>query len=539
MDEQEEINTREKDRREAERRQGPTRKVDPRKIVTAEKYYFNVISLLGMLISAISAVVIVMFLALQAFRGFENPYLEIVTFFILPGGILFGGVLTYFGAWRTRSNYRKNPEAGLPPLPRLDFNDPRKLRLAGFFALVTVVFFAVIGVTTIKGFEFTESTMFCGEVCHVQMGPEMTAWEQSPHARVRCVECHVGSGIDYYVKAKINGTRQLYSVLTGTFPTPIPTPVHGLRPARATCERCHWPEKFISSRMKVFSHNAPNEENTRREIQMLIKIGGTPGAPNTSGIHWHIGKEVNYVATDEKRMDIPYVSVKKKDGTLDEFVSTEKPLKKEELAKHEKRLMDCMDCHNRPAHAYNPPSQELDHAFTAGKLDPALPFLKKLAGELLEKPYKTNEEAVAAIDKDLKDFYAKKYPALVTAKAASIKQASEEVQRIYSRNYFPRMKVVWSAYPSHMGHFYFPGCFRCHDGKHKNAAGKVISKDCNLCHSVISQIQENVAKDDGLHLRAFGHPVDIGKELVETNCNECHAPAGVDVTGGAGEQKKH
>jgi hypothetical protein len=530
---------RQQDRRHEERRKGPTRRVDTRKIITAEKYYINVISLLGMLISAVAAVMIVLFLALQAFRGFENPYLEIVTFFLLPGGILFGGVLTYFGGWRTRSAYRKNPELGLPPLPRLDFNDPRKLRLTGFFALVTVVFFAVIGVTTIKGFEFTESTVFCGEVCHIPMEPENIAWQQSAHARVRCVECHVGSGIDYYVKAKINGTRQLYSVLTGTYPTPIPTPVHNLRPARATCERCHWPEKFISSRMKVFSHNAPNEQNTRREIHLLIKIGGTPGAPNTSGIHWHIGKEVSYVAADEKRMNIPYVSVKQQDGSLVEYTSIDSPMTKEELMKHEKRLMDCMDCHNRPAHSYNPPSQELDHGFVAGKLDPALPFLKKTAADLLEKPYKSKEEALAAIDKGLQDYYAKNYPALVTAKAASIKQASGEVQRIYSRNYFPKMKASWSDYPTHMGHFYFPGCFRCHDGKHKNAAGKVISKDCNLCHSVISQIQENVAKDDGLHLREFGHPVDIGSELVNTNCSECHAPAGVDVTAGAAAQKKH
>ena len=497
----------------------------------------NVLSLLGMLISAISALMIAIFLALQTFRGFENPYLEIVTFFLLPIGILFGGVLTYLGAWRTRGQHRKNPEAGLPPLPRLDFNDPKKLRLTGFFALVTVLFFAIIAVATIKGFEFSESTAFCGEVCHLQMEPEHTAWRESPHARVRCVECHVGSGLDYYVKAKINGTRQLYSVLTATYPTPIPTPVHNLRPARGTCERCHWPEKFISSRYKVFSHNAPNEENTRREVQMLIKIGGTPGAPNSSGIHWHIGKEVSYIATDEKRMNIPYISVKRNDGTLDEYVSSEKPLTKNDAEKNEKRQMDCIDCHNRPAHSYHPPSDELDHAFEAGKLDPALPFLKKLADELLEKPYNSKEEAAVAINTGVHEYYAKNYPALVNSKAASIKQAFEEIQRIYSRNYFPRMKVVWSAYPTHMGHFYFPGCFRCHDGKHKSATGKVISNDCNQCHLVLSQIQENIPK--GTQVNNFIHPVDIGDELKKTKCSECHAPGGVDVTGGAGEKKKH
>ena len=511
--------------------------MEKRKKIAAEKYYMNVISLLGMLISAVSALVIVLFLALQAFLGVENPYLEIVTYFLLPGGILFGGVLTYFGAWLTRNKHRKNPELDLPPLPRLDFNDPSKLRLSLFFAVVTVVFFAIIGVATIKGFEFTESTTFCGEICHVPMGPEFTAWEQSPHAKVRCVECHVGSGIDYYVKAKINGTRQLYSVLTGTYPTPIPTPVHNLRPARGTCEHCHWPEKFFSARQKIFSHNAPNEENTRRETQLLIKIGGSPGAPNSSGIHWHIGQEVSYVATDEKRMDIPYVAVKRADGTLDEFISLDKPLTKEEASKHEKRLMDCIDCHNRPAHAYNPPSRELDNRFAAGKLDPSLPFLKKLGGELLEKPYKSTEEATAAIAKGIQEYYSKNYPALVTAKAASIKQATEEIQKIYTRNFFPKMKVVWNAYPTHTGHFYFPGCFRCHDGKHKNAAGKVISKDCNLCHTVVSQIQENVPK--GSQVKDFVHPVDIGDELMKTNCSDCHNPGGIDVTAGASEQKKH
>ena len=195
--------------------------MEPVKKVSAEKYYMNIISLLGMFISVVSALVIVLFIALQAFMGFENPYLEIITLFLLPGGIIFGGVLTYFGAWRVRSKHRKHPEIDLPPLPRLDFNDPKKLRLTIFFALVTVVFFAIIGVTTIKGFEFTESTTFCGEVCHVPMEPEHVAWQQSPHARVRCVECHVGSGLNYYINAKIIGTRQLYSVLTGTYPTPV------------------------------------------------------------------------------------------------------------------------------------------------------------------------------------------------------------------------------------------------------------------------------------------------------------------------------
>jgi hypothetical protein len=199
--------------------------------------------------------------------------------------------------------------------------------------------------------------------------------------------------------------------------------------------------------------------------------------------------------------------------------------------------MDCIDCHNRPAHGYNPPSQEMDNRFAANKLDPSLPYLKKVGVELVEKPYKTTEEATAAIAKGIQDYYAKNYPVLVTSKAASIKQAIEQIQEIYSRNYFPKMKVAWHAYPTHIGHFYFPGCFRCHDGKHKNATGKIISKDCNLCHAVISQTQENIPP--GTQVKQFVHPVDIGDEITKTNCSDCHSPSEIDVTGGAGVAKKH
>lgn len=498
------------------------------------KYYMNIISLLGMFMSAVCALIIVLVLALQAFRGFENPYLEIVTYFLLPGGILFGGVLTYLGAWRVRSRHRRHPEVELPPLPRLDFNDPQKLRLTAFFALVTVVFFAVIGVATIKGFEFTESTQFCGELCHPPMEPEYTAWQKSPHARVRCVECHVGSGIKYYALAKINGTKQLYSILTGTYPTPIETPVENLRPARGTCERCHWPEKFFSARQKIFYHNAPNEQNSPREINYLIKIGGTPGAPNTSGIHWHIGKDVTYVQRDHKRQDLPYVAVKEKDGSITEYFDTEKPMLKEEVAKKEKRLMDCIDCHNRPAHVYNPPGQALDHQFAAGKLDKSLPFLKKVALAALTKGYKTEEEAVETIEKEIQGFYAKNYPAIAGSKAESVKQAVEVTRAIYKRNFFPKMKLDWSVYPNNLGHMYSLGCFRCHDGKHKAANGKVISKDCKLCHTLVAQIQENIPA--GQTPKDFVHPADIGDELYRMNCSECHAAGGQDVASGAKEQ---
>jgi hypothetical protein len=253
------------------------------------------------------------------------------------------------------------------------------------------------------------------------------------------------------------------------------------------------------------------------------------------GIHWHIGTEVNYIARDKKRLDIPYIAVKEKDGSITEYMDTEKPLTKDEVAKATKRVMDCTDCHNRPTHIYHSPGQEMDESIVSGHIDPALPYIKKIGVELLEKPYKSAEEATKAIDAGVREFYSKNYPFVAKEKMASINAAIPYIQAMYGRNYFPKMKVSWSTYPNHIGHFYTPGCFRCHDGKHKNAKGKIISKDCNLCHIVISQKQENIPA--GAQVKEFIHPVDIGDEIMKTNCSDCHLASGHDVPGGGDKEK--
>lgn len=493
-------------------------------------YFFNILSLIGMILAVVGTGLIITFLSFEFITGVEKPYLGILTYFIFPAMLILGLVLIPIGALKVRKQRRLHPEADIPQFPRIDLNDPHKRNLFIFFILASVIFVLIVSVASIKGFEFTESTTFCGELCHVVMEPENIAWSNSPHAKVKCVECHVGPGAAWYVKAKISGLYQVYAVLTHIYPTPIETPIANLRPARDTCEQCHWPEKFYSGRQKVFYHYAPNEENTAREINMLIKIGGTPKTPNSMGIHWHIGTEVNYIATDRSRFVIPYISVKGKDGRTTEYMSTDKPLTKEEIAKAEKRLMDCIDCHNRPTHIYRSPSQEMDENFVAGRIDQSLPYIKKIAVELLTKPYKSSEEATAAIASAIPDYYRKNYPKVTKENSTAIKKAVTEVQGIYSRNFFPRMKVAWNTYPNNIGHFYFPGCFRCHDGKHKSRDGRIISKDCNLCHSVISQQQENIPP--GAQVKDFVHPVDIGDELHKTNCSDCHMAGGHDIPGG-------
>jgi len=502
-------------------------------------YLFNPISLAGFVFAILGTVLIIAFLAIEMFTGIENPYMGILVYFVFPGVLIFGLLLVPLGGWIVRTRLRNQGITEIQKLPVLDLNNPLKLKLSIFFVIATIVFSVIVGVASLKGFEFTESTTFCGELCHQVMSPEHTAWGNSPHAKVKCVECHVGPGAEWYVKAKISGLRQVYAVLTHSFPAPIETPIENLRPARDTCEHCHWPEKFYSGRQKIFYHYAPNAENTPREVDMLIHIGANPKGPNTKGIHWHIGKDVNFVANDRKRNEIPYVSVREADGTITEYFSTEKPLSKDELAKAKIRHMDCTDCHNRPTHIYHSPDEEMDRKFITGKIDRSLPFIKKVAVDILGKSYKTTKEAHAAISREIPEFYAKEYPAVSRDKAAAITQAVEQVKDIYSRNFFPEMKVSWSTYPSNLGHFYTPGCFRCHDDKHKAANGKVISKDCKICHTILNQIQENVPA--GSKSKDFVHPVDIGDELYKTNCSDCHRVGEQDVAGGGGhkEGKKH
>jgi nitrate/TMAO reductase-like tetraheme cytochrome c subunit len=466
----------------------------------------------------LGAIMLVAFLIMGMFSKAESAYIGMFTYFAFPGILVAGLILIPIGAWLKRKRLRKEGTADTQMLPVLDLNDPAKFRFLIFFVAATLVFIVLVGTASYKGYEFTESTTFCGKLCHTVMEPEHTAWSNSPHAKIKCVDCHVGSGAKWYVKAKLSGLHQVQAVLTRSYPTPIETPIENLRPARDTCEECHWPEKFYAGRQKVFYHYASDEENTPRKVDMLLHIGH---GPNSKGIHWHIGQDVTFIARDKKRNDIPYVAVKESDGSITEYLSNENPISKEEIGKAVKKRMDCIDCHNRPTHIYHSPSEEMDMKFVGGKIDRSLPRIKKVAVEILEKPYPSKEEAMAAISKGIPGFYAKDYPQIAKDKANAIKSAVEEVKDIYTRNFFPKMRVSWQTYPSNLGHLHTIGCFRCHDGKHVSANKKVITKDCDNCHTLLGQVQENIPAS-GEKPKSFVHPEDIGDELYQTNCSECH-----------------
>jgi hypothetical protein len=379
-----------------------------------------------------------------------------------------------------------------------------------------------------RAYEHTESVSFCGESCHSVMKPEHTAFQVAPHARIRCVDCHVGGGAQWYVRSKLNGVRQLYGVVFNSYSKPIKTPVHNMRPARDTCAQCHWPEKFFGDELKVLNRYGYDERNTPSRTRMLVHVGGgSPGAGAASGIHWHmnLANEVTYIASDEQRQVIPWVRLKDSDGNITEYVSKNSGLTPDEIARAPKRTMDCIDCHNRPTHIYLPPDQSVNEALSAGKLDTSLPFLKRQAVAVLSGTYSTEDEALKAIANGLEEFYRTNYADIYAGRRDSVRTAVAEVQRIYRTYSFPEMKTDWQTHPNNIGHYYFQGCFRCHDGQHVSLKdGKAIRNECNICHTVLDQtnldqtnLGQTVAARDG----AFQHPVDLGDKGA-LNCAACH-----------------
>jgi len=488
----------------------------------------NPISLAGSALALVSLANALFLFLIDVLSEKPSPYIGILAYMVAPAFFVLGLVLIPAGfLWDRR---RRRGQAPTQPLRylRIDFSDPTQRGVVAFFFSFTIVFIMMSVVGSYQAYEFTDSVQFCGQLCHSVMNPELTAYQLSPHARVACVECHVGAGASWYVRSKLSGARQVIAVTFNTFPRPIPTPVHNLRPAQETCEQCHWPRRFYGAQLKVFTHYAEDEKNTPLQIRMLLKTGGgDPSTGSPSGIHWHmnISNEITYIATDEKRQVIPYIRAKDVQGRITEYLAKDSPLSQQQIAKMPRRRMDCIDCHNRPTHIYVPPDRAVDDSLLAGRMDASLPFLKQQAVTVLTNTYATTEAAMEGIATDLHKFYLTKYPDLDKNKQNEIRIAIAEVQRIYRSTTFPEMKLDWKTHPNNIGHFYFAGCFRCHDGQHVSSDGRTIRKDCDICHSILEQ-QEGATRLISSEGVPFKHPVDIG-DLTQVSCGDCH-------TGGVG-----
>jgi hypothetical protein len=426
--------------------------------------------------------------------GFEGggPYVGILAYVLLPGLLVLGLVLIPIGLGMARKRRMKAAASGSsePKLPIIDFNSPRMRTLALAFVALTTVNVLLLAAASYKGLELMDSSQFCGS-CHKVMDPEVTAHDLSPHARVGCVACHIGPGASWFVKSKLSGSWQVISVTLGLYPRPIPTPVHNLRPARETCEQCHWPTKFVGDRLEIKTHHDDDAASTPLKTVLLLHVGGSAGV-RAKGIHWHVDPDVKvrYLA-DAKREHIEEVELVSADGSRRLYQT-----KGDHNPDARWREMDCIDCHNRPTHIYRSAEDEVDSALEAGRIDRALPYARREAVKALHQNFPTREAAMAGIATTFQDFYAKSEPARASELAPKVAAAVSELKAIWSRNVWPSMNIQWDTYPTFLGHGGAPpdptkGCMRCHDGDHVAKDGKVIANDCDLCHNVLAQDEKD------------------------------------------------
>jgi len=405
----------------------------------------NAISLIGTALALASLVLILSLFTMQQF-GFEGgPYLGILTYLILPMIFVLGLILIPVGVVLWRRKMRRMPGGeGTPLLPVFDLNVPHTRRWLLLFLGATMVNIIILASATYKGVEVMESVEFCGLACHSVMEPEHTAHARSPHSRVACADCHIGPGADWFVKSKLDGAWQLVSVALDLYPRPIPTPLHDLRPARDTCEQCHWPTKFVGDKLKVIKHYDDDEVNTELTTAILLRVGGANGL-ESSGIHWHVdpGTAIRY-RSDETREEVYEVEYTNADGELTHYADRRAP---EEGGVW--RTMDCVDCHNRPSHIYKPAATEIDRVINEGLVDRSLPFVKREALRIIDAEYPSHEEARTVISEELTRFYVENYPDVAVEKADDIVAAATALGDAYAVNVFPQMNVWWDTYPNH------------------------------------------------------------------------------------------
>jgi hypothetical protein len=487
----------------------------------------NWISLTGAMIAVISFFMIVFLFVVTWLFDEGGSYLGLVIYILLPSFMILGLLLIPIGMIKEIRKRKTGKDHDEPEWPRIDLNDIRHRNASIIFIVGTTIFLFISAIGSYEAFHYTESVEFCGKTCHTVMEPEYTAYQNSPHARVACVDCHVGSGADWYMRSKLSGLYQVYSVIAKAYSQPIPTPIKNLRPAQDTCERCHWPEKFYAQTLRNERHYLNDDENTPWDIHLVMKVGGSYSALGLKeGIHWHINPDVKieYIPSDEQNLEIPwvrYTDLRTGESTI--YNDEDNPLGDESIDPSAIRTMDCMDCHNRPSHSYQPPAFFVNDAITAGEIPHELPEIKMLAMEICAEEFSTSDSAKQYIGNTIHEYYSENYEDIYNDNLEIVEKAAAGLSKAYSENIFPYMKVKWDAYPNHIGHLEFDGCFRCHNDRHTSDEGKVISKDCNACHSIIAQGTpgEKMVASIGESLE-FLHPADVGDDWKDALCTDCH-----------------
>ena len=492
----------------------------------APKSFYNWLSITGFIMVVNSLILILILFIFSLISAQSNTYLGLYIYIILPAFLVLGLILIPLGIlFRIRKKDAILDESAGWPVFDMNLKKHRASLLK--ISIITFIFLVASAMGSYSAFHYTESVDFCGKLCHKVMEPEYTTYLNSSHARVTCVECHVGEGAGWYVKSKMSGLYQVYSVLFHKYSRPIATPIHNLRPARETCERCHWPQKFYARKLRSQRSYLTDSSNTEWNVSLLMKIGPEHSAMGlTEGIHWHINQnyKIEYVSTSEDRESIPWVKLTNlKTGEVKTFIDEENPVSKKALDTLEKRRMDCMDCHNRPSHKYLSAPNYVDNAMIAGVVPKDIPFIKKAAMEALKLPFTDKDTALASIASSINKYYKDEHPGVLPKNSLRIRKAINAIQGEYQKNAFPYMRADATRYLDHIGHLESDGCFRCHSGRHKTASGETISRSCDLCHTIIAQGPTGAISASSIDKTLeFVHPIDIKGKWKDYFCTECH-----------------
>lgn len=443
---------------------------------------------LGLVITAILGWIFLLSSSLRT--GQENPYIGLA---MIGTGVLLvlGLVLTPIGLVLGRRRLRQRVQV---------VGDGRGAwrRFLAFLLVVSLLNFVIASQATYRAVHTMESRDFCGS-CHV-MTPETRAFSQGAHASLLCVDCHVGDGARGFVASKVQGAKQLWSVITDSVHHPIQSAIEVGRivPSAQTCESCHWKEKPSAVKLKLIQRYADDEENTPETTLLTMNVGGRLQG-GIHGAHNGDGIEIDFVAADPRRQEILMVEYRDtKKGLVRTY--TKSGVEPAQLAGKERIRMQCFDCHNRAAHTFLLPARAVDQAITLGRISATLPYVKREAVRILELEYATSEEAAQKIPAALTAYYASSHPEVASQRADELRAAGEVLADIYSRNVFPELKVGWGTYPDNRGHEDFPGCFRCHEGSHSTATGETITNNCFRCHfpAAVGDVEPEVLGTLGL-----------------------------------------
>jgi hypothetical protein len=424
--------------------------------------------------------------------GIENPYYSLLLYLVLGPLLIVAILLILTGLlfarkWKQGEKGRELYNYEFLKEQLTNREQARIIRRFVYSATSLVsIFLFIIVVFAHTGHRYTDSVQFCGNFCHTVMEPQYVTHRNSPHSQVRCVACHISKEAGGLAGAKLSGLKQLYATMTDSYPRPLNLPVETLRPSRGTCEECHRPEKFHGHKLYFIDTFLADEMNSHVQTAMIMKIGsGGHLGRSAHGIHWHTSEQhqLFYTATDPERRQINSIELLGPGGEGTTFFKEGAS----ETAGSTERLMDCIDCHNRPTHVFLSPEKALDRKLLSGQIPTELPYAKREALAAVTRKYASIQEARAGIAEQLRQWYTATYPELTSNQPELLAAAVEGAQQAYEENVFPEMKIGWETYPSCIDHQHGGGCFRCHNDLFKSTEGRVISRDCNLCHIILAE----------------------------------------------------